>query len=165
MTDPTQPSPAALAAMLSGSPEGMPAPPSRAALAAVLAQAAEPDCWLLANGPAEESVLSQRVDMANGWRLWIRWKLCNQLDMLWAATAPDGAHWSYGCDRWPDWGAGPDAVVLDPIHHLMSPEQRERLRQRLLTCSCWPEPEPLPVPPPPTKEQLDAFWDVELMAS
>jgi len=171
---PTQPSPAVLAAMLCGAPEGIPAPPSRAALAAVLAQAAEPDCWLLANGPAEESVLSQRVDMANGWKLWIRWELTDrldrwepvdQMDMLWAATAPDGGRWELGCDRWPDWDAGPDAVVLNPLEHLITPEQRERLRQRLLTCSCWPAPDPLPVPPPPTREQLDALWPIEEMVS
>jgi hypothetical protein len=85
--------------------------------------------------------------------------------MLWAATAPDGARWQFGCDRWPDWDAGSDAVVLNPLTHLITPEQRERLRHRLLTCSCWPEPEPLPVPPPPTREQLNALWDVEEMAS
>jgi hypothetical protein len=129
----------------------------------VLAQAAEGEP-LLANGPAGP-VFAQRVDMASGWKLWVRWNLWDQLDMLWAATAPDGAHWSYGCDRWPDWGAGPDAVVLDPLTHLITPRQREKLRQRLLTCSCWPEPDPLPVRPPPTREQLDALWPVEEMAS
>jgi hypothetical protein len=56
-------------------------------------------------------------------------------------------------------------VVLNPLEHLITPEQRERLRQRLLTCSCWPGPDPLPVPPPPTREQLDALWSVEEMAS
>jgi len=139
-----------------------PAPPSRNALAVVLAQAAEGEP-LLANDPGGDLRL-QRVDMANGWRLGLLW-LLDDVPSLIYATAPDGAHWSYGCDRWPDWGAGPDAVVLDPIHHLITPEQRERLRQRLLTCSCWPEPDPLPVPPPPTREQLDALWPLEEMAS
>lgn len=149
MTDPTQP----------------PAPPSRAALAAVLAQAAEGEP-LLADRPVPvDDWITQRADMANGWKLWIWWLPSGQLDRLWAATAPDGARWELGCDRWPDWGAGPDAVVLDPLTHLITPEQRERLRQRLLTCSCWPEPDPLPTPPPPTREQLDALWDVEEMAS
>ena len=141
-----------------------PAPPSRAALAAVLAQAAESEP-LLANEPLISDWITQRVDMANGWRLWFWWLPSGQLDRLWAATAPDGAHWSYGCDRWPDWDAGPDAVVLDPLQHLINAEQRERLRQRLLTCSCWPEPDPLPVSPPPTREQLDALWPIEEMAS
>jgi len=150
MTDPTQP----------------PAPPSRAALAAVLAQAAEGEP-LLANRPVPviSDWTTQRVDMANGWRLWLWWLPSGQLDRLTCATAPNGAHWSYGCDRWPDWNAGPDAVVLNPLEHLITPEQRERLRQRLLTCSCWPEPDPLPVPPPPTREQLDALWPIEEMAS
>jgi hypothetical protein len=165
MTDPTQPSPAVLAAMLCGAPEGMPAPPSRAALAAVLAQAAE-GAPLLANRPVlVGDRITQRVDMANRWCLWFWWLPSGQLDRLWAATAPGGARWEYGCDRWPDWDAGPDAVVLDPLTHLIAPEQRERLRQRLLTCSCWPEPDPLPAPPPPTREQLAALWDVEEMAS
>jgi hypothetical protein len=141
------------------------APPSRAALAAVLAQAAEGEPLLADQPVLVGDWITQRVDMANGWRLWFWWLPSGQLDRLWAATAPDGAHWSYGCDRWPDWGAGPDAVVLDPIHHLMAPEQREKLRQRLLTCSCWPEPEPPPMPPPPTREQLDALWPLEEMAS
>ena len=140
-----------------------PAPPSRTALAAVLAQAAEPDSALLADEPGG-SLRLQRVDMANGWRLGVLWYL-GDAPALAYATAPDDAHWSYGCDRWPDWNAGPDAVVLEPLQHLITPEVRERLRQRLLTCSCWPAPDPLPVPPPPTREQLDSLWDVEEMAS
>ena len=139
-----------------------PAPPSRDALAAVLAQAAEGEP-LLAEEPGGHGRL-QFVDMANGWRLGVLWSLGDQ-PALWSALAPDGAYWSHGCDRWPDWGAGPDAVVLDPLTHLITPEQREQLRQRLLTCSCWPEPDPLPVPPPPTREQLDALWPIEEMAS
>jgi len=137
-----------------------PAPPSRAALAAVLAQAAEGEP-LLASDPGGFLRL-QFVDLANGWKLGVFWYLGDQ-PQLWAATAPDGAHWSYGCDRWPDWDAGPDAVVLDPIRHLMSPEQRERLRQRLLTCSCWPEPEPLPEPP--SMAQIEEQFPLEAMAS
>ena len=142
--------------------ETAPAPPSRAALAAVLAQVAEGEP-LVANDPGGALRL-QRVDMANGWRLAVGWSPVDE-PMLWGAVSPDGARWSYGCDRWPDWTAGPDAVVLEPLQHLITPEQRERLRQRLLTCSCWPEPDPLPVPPPPTRAQLDALWPVEEMAS
>jgi hypothetical protein len=142
-----------------------PAPPSRAALAAVLAQAAEGEP-LLADRPVPlGDWLTQRVDMANGWKLWICWDPGAVMAFLGSATAPDGAHWSYGCDRWPNWAAGSEAVVLDPLTHLITPKQRERLQQRLLTCSCWPEPDPPPVPPPPTKEQLAALWDVEKMAS
>ena len=142
-----------------------PAPPSRAALAAVLAQAAEGKP-LLANRPVPFfDWFTQRVDIVNGWKLWIRWLPDGRMDLLDSALSPGGGYWSYGCDRWPDWDAGPGAVELNPLDHLISPEQRERLRQRLLICSCWPEPDPLPVPPPPTREQLDALWDVEEMAS
>ena len=140
-----------------------PAPPSRAALAAVLVQAAEGQA-LLANRPPMAG-WAQQADLANGWSLWIWWSSDDEMDRLWAAKTPSGARWSYGCDRWPDWTAGPDAVVLDPLTHLITLEQREQLQQRLLSCSCWPEPDPLPVPPPPTREQLDALWPIEEMAS
>jgi hypothetical protein len=56
-------------------------------------------------------------------------------------------------------------VVLEPLRHLLTDEQRERLRQRLLACSCWPEPDPLPEPPRLTAEQIDALWPLEDMAS
>jgi len=144
--------------------EMVPAPPNRAALAAVLAQAVEPDCALLADRPPMAG-WAQRVDLASGWSLWIWWSSQDEMDRLWGAKAPDGAYWTYGCDRWPDWNAGPDAVVLDPLTHLLTPEQREQLRQRLLTCSCWPEPDPLPEPLPPTREELAALFPVEEMAS
>jgi len=142
-----------------------PAPPSRAALAAVLAQAAEGEPLLADQPVLIGDWITQRVDTANGWRLCVWWLPSGQFDRLAIAVAPDGAYWTYGCDRWPGWNAGPDAVVLDPLTHLITPGQRERLRQRLLTCSCWPEPDPLPTPPPPTREQLDALWPLEEMAS
>ena len=142
-----------------------PTPPSRAALAAVLAQAGEPDCALLADRPVSDAGGAQRIDLANGWRLWVSWWPDRQMHLLRAALAPDGGLWSHGCDRWPDWNAGPDAVVLDPLEHLLTPERREQLRQRLLTCSCWPEPEPLPEPPRLTAEQIDALWPLEDLAS
>ncbi len=69
--------------------------------------------------------------------------------------------WTYGCDRWPDWSAGPDAVVLDPLVHLLEPEQRQRLQARLETCSCWPAPDPLPLPPPITPAQWRALFEVD----
>jgi hypothetical protein len=59
------------------------------------------------------------------------------------ALAPDGARWEYGCGRWPDWLAGSDAVVLDPVHHLLTPEQHAQLQARLLGCRQRPRP---PVP-------------------
>jgi hypothetical protein len=144
MTDPIQP----------------PAPPSRATLATVLIQAAE-GAWLVANDPGGDQRL-QRVCMANGWRLGVTWLPDDEPALLWA-TAPDGAHWSCGCDRWPDWGAGPDAVVLKPLQHLLTPEQREQLRQRLLSCSCWPKPDP--PPEPPSMAAIEELYPLEVMAS
>jgi len=135
-----------------------PAPPSRAALAAALAQAAEGEP-LLADRPALDWGL-QRIDLANGWSLRIWWHH-GQIGPLHGALAPDGGCWTWGCDRWPDWLAGPDAVVLDPLEHLITPEQREQLRQRLLTCTCWPEPDPLPETELPTMTELfpeDEAW-------
>lgn len=143
-----------------------PAPPSRAALAAVLTQAAEPDSALLADRPVPlNDWATQRVDTANGWSLFIDWEPGGKMTFLAFASSPEGAEWSHGCDRWPDWNAGPDAAVLEPLQHLIPPEVRGRLRRRLLACCCWPEPDPLPVPVPPTREQLDALWPVEEMAS
>ena len=151
MTDPTQP----------------PAPPSRAALAAVLARAADGEP-LLADLPVDPiDWCAQMVDMQNGWRLCVCWNSGYVMDRLIDAWAPDGAHWTYGCDRWPDWNAGPEAVVLDPLTHLITPDQRERLRQRLLTCRCWPGPDPLPAPPPRSAEEIERLltFDPEEMAS
>ena len=143
-----------------------PEPPSRAALAAVLTQAAEPDSALLADRPVPlDDFATQRIDMANGWSLFIDWEPGSVMATLPLARSPEGAEWSHGCDRWPDWNAGPEAVVLNPLAHLITPEVRGRLRQRLQACCCWPELDPLPVPPPPTREQLDALWSVEEMAS
>ena len=138
-----------------------PAPPSRTSLAAVLAQAADGDP-LLANRPPMAG-WAQRADLANGWSLWIWWISDDEMDRLWAAKAPDGGCWTYGCDRWPDWNAGPEAAVLEPLRHLLTDEQRERLRQRLLTCSYWPEPDPLPEPP--SMDEIDRLFPLDVMAS
>jgi len=144
-------------------PELSPTPPSRATLAAVLAQAVESEP-LLADLPGEEVTWGlQRVDLASGWSLWISWR-DGALGPLLQATAPDGSRWSYGCDRWPDWNAGPDAVVLDPLRHLITAEQRQRLEQRLLSCSCWPDPDMPPRPQLLPLEQLDELL-AELVAS
>ena len=141
----------------------MTTPPSRTTLAAVLVQAAESEP-LLADLPAAEiSCGTQRIDLANGWSFWLSWR-DGVMGPLLQATSPDGSCWSYGCDRWPDWSAGPDAVVLDPLRHLISEQQRERLRDRLLTCSCWPEPEMPPRPALLPLEQIDEML-AQLVAS
>ena len=113
--------------------------PTRDALAAVLTAAAA-GAPLVADRPVAEVRWGvQRVDMASGWQLAIWWH-ADVMGPLHGAVAPDGGEWTFGCDRWPDWLAGPDAVVLDPIEHLLDGEQRARLRARLLDCSCWPAP-------------------------
>jgi len=149
MPDPTQPS----------------APPSRTALAAALVQAAESEPFLADRSVVQIGWGVQRIDMASGWVWLIWWKPDAELGPLSAARAPDGAEWTYGCDRWPDWNAGPDAVVLDPLRHLITAEQRERLRARLLDATCWPAPEPPPPPPPLTPEELERLFPLEEMAS
>ncbi len=148
-------------------PIAPPARPSRAVLAAVLARAAKGEPLLADRLPLEDDWITQRVDLASGWSLWVWWDPGAVMAFLGAATDPDGDHWTYGCDRWPDWNAGPAAVVLDPLTHLITPEQRERLRQRLLTCRCWPEPDPLPAPPPRSAEEVERLltFDPEEMAS
>jgi len=115
--------------------------PDREAMAAVLAAAAA-GAPLVADRPVSEVRWGvQRIDMANGWQLAIWWHADGVMGPLHGAVAPGGGEWVYGCDRWPDWLAGPDAVVLDPIEHLLTDEQREQLRARLMACSCWPQPE------------------------
>jgi hypothetical protein len=138
-----------------------PAPPSRAALAAVLVQAAEAEP-LLADQPVSAAGCTQRVDLANGWTLRIGWEPGQQMGPLFGALSPGGDYWTYGCDRWPDWNAGPDAVVLDPLTHLISPKQREQLRQRLLTCNCWPARELPPRPEPPSMAEINERFPFDL---
>jgi hypothetical protein len=118
----------------------LPPRPTSEAVAAALIAAAD-GAPLLADHPVTPDDFGlQRITMANGWKLAIWWSLGQQMGPVHQATSPEGLHWVYGCARWPDWLAGPEAVVLDPIRHLLSDEQRERLRARLLSCSCWPEP-------------------------
>jgi hypothetical protein len=148
-------------------PTEPPAPPSRAVLAAVLARAANGE-RLLADRPVDPiDWCTQRVDLASGWTLQVSWEPGQRMGPLFGALSPGGDFWTYGCDRWPDWNAGPEAVVLDPLTHLITPEQRERLRQRLLTCRCWPELDPLPAPPPRSAEEVERLltFDPEEMAS
>ena len=137
-----------------------PPPPTRAALAAVLAQAAEAEPLVADRPVAEISHGLQRVDLANGWQLVIWW-VHGRMGPLHQASGPQGVQWAYGCDRWPDWSAGPEAVALDPLVHLLEPGQRHRLAARLESCSCWPAPDPLPLPPPMTPEQWRALFETD----
>jgi hypothetical protein len=134
-----------------------PLPPTRQQLLAVLRRVidAEP---LLADRPADEIEHGlQRLDMASSWQLWIWW-VDGVMGPLSAAQAPDGGRWTHGADRWPDWLAGPDAVPLDPITHLLTAGERERLEARLLSCCCWPPPDPMPLPEPPSMAELLDSW-------
>lgn len=137
-----------------------PPPPTRAVLAAVLAQAADSEPLVADRPVAEISHGLQRVDLANGWQLVIWW-VGGRMGPLHQASGPQGEQWTYGCDRWPDWSAGPEAVALDPLVHLLEPEQRQRLQGRLEICSCWPAPDPLPLPPPITPEQWRALFETD----
>lgn len=135
-----------------------PARPSREALAAALAQAAESEPMLAHRSVDPWNFPMQQVDMANGWVFWFWWTTDQQLATLLKARASDGTVWDWGCDRWPDWDAAAEAVNLNPLEHLISPEQRERLQERLLNCNCWPEPDPLPPLPP---INLQAYYEGE----
>ena len=123
-------------------PQGPPAPSGdavAAALIAVASGAVPVEAWAV---QADELLNRQQVWASSGWRFAFWWQL-GVLHRLAVALAPDGGRWEYGCSRWPDWTAGPDAVVLDPVHHLLTLEQRAQLQARLLTCPLRPRP---PVP-------------------
>jgi hypothetical protein len=148
MTDPTPPIP--------------PAPPTHEAVAAVLIAAAD-GAPLLADQPVSELHWGlQRVDTASGWQLGIWWRQ-QIMGPLHSATAPDGGRWIYGCGRWPDWLAGSEAVVLDPLAHLLTADQRQRLQDRLLSCNCWPAVELPSLPEPPLLSEIfpeGEVWDL-----
>jgi hypothetical protein len=134
-------------------PPETPAPPTGEQLAEVLLAAAD-GAILLADRPGRDIDSGhQRVDvlapaLGGLWRLLLWWDgrwwdPGDRLQRLSSAVAPGGGWWGYGCQRWPDWDAGPAAVILNPLQHLMSDGDRDRLRVRLLDCRCWP---PLPQP-------------------
>lgn len=140
-------------------PHDPPPRPTSAAVAAALIAAAD-GAPLLADQPvAELGIGTQWITMASGWRFAVWWHPGEIMGPLHEAISADGLQWVYGCARWPDWEAGPEAVVLDPIRHLLSDDQRARLRARLLTCSCWPAPIQQPRPEPPTMDQIMKAWD------
>ena len=121
----------------------LPARPTSHTVAAALVRAAAGEALL-----ADRSVASawwglQRLDTVSGWQLAVWW-VRGELGPLHQAIDPDGLEWIHGCARWPDWSAGPEAVVLDPIEHLLTSEQRQQLEVRLRTARCWPAP-PAPV--------------------
>ena len=90
--------------------------------------------------PDETGSYQQQLVTVPGWQLLImfRYGAISHLSQVWG---PGGVHWSYGCDRWPDWAAGPEAVPLCPIGHLLAPLERAALQARLLAEPCTPPPQ------------------------
>ena len=133
--------------------------PTSAAVAAALVRASESEC-MLADRPVEPGWWGlQTVDLQSGWQL-VVWWTAEGLGPLHQAISPGGLEWSYGCARWPDWLSGPDSEPLDPIRHLLTVEQQEQLRERLLAVPCWPEREP------PTSSVLPVLaFDDEMLSS
>jgi hypothetical protein len=141
-------------------PDDKPPPrPAHDAVAAALLRVAGGEAFLADLQPDETDHTLQRVCTVSGWQLAIWWHR-GTMGPLHAATDPEGLQWCYGCGRWPGWDAGPDAVVLDPIRHLLTTDQRDQLREVLLAAVCWPPPPPLPMPP---VAPLPAWTDEELL--
>ena len=121
--------------------------PTREALAAVLRQTIDPAQPIAVDQtPDETGSYQQQLVTVPGWQLQIMWRegAILHLSQAWGLG---GAHWSYGCDRWPDWTAGPDAAMLCPVAHLLAPLERAALQRRLLAEPCTPPPQ-LPVNAP-----------------
>ena len=133
--------------------------PTSAAVAAALVQAAEGEP-LLANAPGSAIPWGlQTIDTLSRWQLCVWWR-DGHMGPLHSAIDPAGLQWVYGCARWPDWLAGPEAVVLDPIRHLLTDEQRQGLHAALLDAVCWPAPD---LPPEPEPPPLRPLTDEELL--
>ena len=125
----------------------LPDRPPREALVEVLRRVADPGQAIRADfTPDESSSYQQQQVTVPGWRLLIMWREGTILHLS-QAWGPSGVHWEYGCDWWPDWAAGPDAVPLCPVGHLLTPLERAALERRLLAEPCTPPPQ-LPVNAP-----------------
>ena len=135
--------------------------PTREALAAALRQVIDPAQPIAVDStPDETGSYQQQQVTVPGWRLWIMWRE-GAISHLSQAWGPGGVHWSYGCDWWPDWTAGPEAVPLCPIGHLLAPLERAALQRRLLAEPCTLPPQ-LPVNAPGidaimSKDYLELF--------
>ena len=89
----------------------------------------------------------QSIRLVSGWRLRVWWLDDGTMGPLSGAKAPDGRTWVLGCDRWPDWLAGSQSEVLDPLQHLVTPLDRLAITE-LLRVAEVVEPPMLPDPPP-----------------
>jgi hypothetical protein len=135
--------------------------PSRQDLMAILRQAADPGVAInVSIRPTITSSWQLQTVRVAGWSLAILWH-GNKIDHLSTTDDPLGRHWSYGCDRWPNWEAGPDSVPLCPIRHLLTAAERRALESRLLATPADPEP-PLLVNVPTVDEIMDEAF-MELM--
>ena len=135
--------------------------PTREALAAALRQVINPAKAITVDStPDETGSYQQQLVTVPGWQLQIMWRegAILHLSQAWGLG---GAHWSYCCDRWPNWAAGPDSRPLNPIEHLLAPLERAALQRRLLAEPCTPPPQ-LPVNAPGidaimSKDYLELF--------
>lgn len=127
--------------------------PSHEAVADALRSIAAGESFLADLLPDETDHHLQVIDLVSGWRLAIWW-VRGQMGPLHAAADPAGLQWVYGCGRWPDWCAGPEAVPLDPIAHLLSDQERAALRVVLEGASCWPPALAVPPTGVPTVAEL-----------
>lgn len=158
MTQPRQrrkPSLATLPSNHPGDREPTPAVrPTCQALVDALRQVADPRQAITVDfTPDETGIYHQQLVTLPGWRLQIMWRV-GAISHLSQAWGPGGVQWSYGCDRWPDWTAGPDAVPRCPIGHLLAPLERAALERRLLAEPCTPPPAP-----PAAKVSMDDLFD------
>jgi hypothetical protein len=140
--------PATLPANHPGDREPTPAVrPTREALVEALRLIANPAQPIAVDQtPDETGSYQQQQVTVPGWRLLIMWREGTILHLS-QAWGPGGVHWEYGCDRWPDWAAGPEAAMLCPVGHLLTPLERAALERRLLAEPCTPPPQ-LPVNAP-----------------
>ena len=121
--------------------------PTREALTEALRQVADPAQPIAVDQtPDETGSYQQQLVTVAGWRLQIMFRHGAILHLS-QAWGPSGIHWSFGCDRWPDWTAGTGAMMLCPIQHLLAPLERAALQRRLLAEPCTPPPQ-LPVNAP-----------------
>ena len=137
----------------------LPPRPTSHAVAAALGRVCNSEQFL-ADRPVADCLWGiQTIDTLTGWQLsfwWVR----GELGPLHRAIDPAGLEWIHGCARWPDWSAGPEAVALDPITHLLTDHQRQQLEARLRTARCWP------AAPAPRASVLPLLnLDEELLAS
>lgn len=134
--------------------------PSRKELAEALASMLTGEPFTVNRSIAPPCV--QFVKLASGWRLavwWLSGTPEGSLGPLAAARSPDGRRWVFGCDRWPDWDSAEQALVLDPLQHLITPLERASLEELLRSAVPVKRPEPAPVDAPAVE---DIWTEAEL---